>query len=504
MNRLQLNAVRYPDRIALSDGRRRWTWPQLHADAGHIAAFLRDEAGVRPGDTVATCLGNSARHVLLLHAVWLCGAVVAPLNTRLAVPERTRQLDFLAPRLFISESESGYSEIPTLHPDALPGGTTGAASSDASPAIQAHAAFPGGSEIPEAAEADSGLCSILFTSGTAGTVKAVPHSWDNHRASAEGSAANLGVRDDDNWLCVIPLFHIGGLAIVTRSLFYGTAMTVQENFDAADMIAVLRHERITLLSVVPTMLQRLIDAATDFSSEGLPALRAVLLGGAAAPKGLWEAARTRDLPVLGTYGLTESCSQVVTASPSEQWRMAGSAGRPIAGAELKICDTSGNELPSSVAGEIRLRGPMLTQGYLRAAALNATAFDHGWFRTGDIGLIDDDALLHVLGRSDDMMITGGENVFPSEIEDVLLRHPSVREAAVAGVADAEWGMRIAAAVVVDGDTEVAALEAWCRDRLAGYKVPRVWKFMAELPKTASGKVMRAKVREALGREGVRA
>lgn len=504
MNWLRFNAARYPDRIALSDGRRRWTWPQLHADAEHIAAFLRGDAGVRPGDTVATCLGNSARHVLLLHAVWLCGAVVAPLNTRLAASERSRQLDFLSPRLLISECESGYSETPTLHPDALPDLRNEAETGDGifvpSPAAEMS---PRAADMSETSESDSALCSILFTSGTAGTVKAVPHSWANHRASAEGSAANLGVRDDDNWLCVIPLFHIGGLAIVTRCLFYGTAMTVLQGFDAAEMIALLRRERITLLSVVPTMLQRLLDAAEDFSAAGLPALRAILLGGAAAAKGLWETTRARQLPALGTYGLTESCSQVVTASPVEMQSMAGSAGRPIGGAELKICDSTGNELPPGVAGEIRLRGPMLTQGYLRAATLNATAFDHGWFRTGDIGQIDEDGLLHVLGRSDDMIVTGGENVFPSEIEDVLLRHPSVREAAVAGVADAEWGMRIAAAVVVHEEIDVAALEAWCRDRLAGYKVPRVWKFMAELPKTASGKVMRAQVREALGREDVR-
>ena len=499
---LRRNAARHPDRLALSDGNRRWTWAQLLADAESIAVFLRDEQGIRPGDTVATCLENSARHVLLLHAIWLCGAVAAPQNTRLAAPERTRQLDFLSPRLLISECESGYSETPTLHPDALPDLSNEAETGDGvfvpSPAAEVSTGA-GAADISEAVESDAGLCSILFTSGTAGTVKAVPHSWGNHRASAEGSAANLGVRDDDNWLCVIPLFHIGGLAIVTRCLFYGTAMTVRQGFDAAEMIGLLRRERITLLSVVPTMLQRLLDAAEDFSAAGLPALRAILLGGAAAPKGLWETTRARQLPVLGTYGLTESCSQVVTASPVEMQSMAGSAGRPIGGAELKICDSSGNELPSGVAGEIRLRGPMLTQGYLRAAALNATAFDQGWFRTGDTGHMDEQGLLHVLGRSDDMIVTGGENVFPSEIEDVLLRYSGVREAAVAGIADAEWGMKIAAMVVADGDTDVDALEAWCRERLAGYKIPRLWKLVAELPKTASGKVMRAQVREALGR-----
>jgi o-succinylbenzoate---CoA ligase len=496
VNTLQLNAARHPDRVALSDGNRRWTWAQLLADAQSIAGFLRDEQSIRPGDIVATCMGNSARHVLLLHAVWLCGAAAAPLNTRLAAPERLRQLSFLAPRLLISESESGNSVIPTLHPDTLPDTLR-----DTHPDTLRDGSI--GADITETAESDAALCSILFTSGTAGTVKAVPHSWRNHRASAEGSAENLGVRYDDNWLCVIPLFHIGGLAIVTRCLFYGTAMTVQQGFDAAEMIAVLRRERITLLSVVPTMLQRLLDTAEDFSAAGLPALRAILLGGAGAAKGLWETVHARDLPVLGTYGLTESCSQVVTASPSELRHMAGSAGRPIPGAELKICDSSGTELLPGVDGEIRLRGSMLTDGYLRNDMLNAHAFEFGWFRTGDTGHVDKHGLLHVLGRCDDMIVTGGENVFPSEIEDVLLRHPSIREAAVAGIADAEWGMKIAVMVVADEDADVDALEAWCRERLAGYKCPRVWMLVAELPKTASGKVMRAEVREALGRGGER-
>lgn len=480
MNLLRHNAERFPRRCALHDGTRRWSWQSLHETATVAARRLRD-AGVMPGDTVATILDNSAAHVMLLHAIWLRGAVASPLNTRLAVPEHTRQLALLRPALLITENEILYREYPTRHPRQLLdadsiSGADRTADGEASPVV-VHSCH-------------SGPCSVLFTSGTAGAVKAVPHTWENHRASAEGSAANLGVVEDDNWLCVIPLYHIGGLAIVTRSLLYGTAMTIGQSAGTMAMLTLLRESHATLFSVVPTVLQRMIEASPDCTAAALPSLRAILLGGAAASAKLWRQARDRELPVLGTYGLTESCSQVVTASPRELDAMAGTAGRPIGGACLRICDPAGAAVPSGVVGEIQLQGPMLTSGYLDSPARNALAFVDGWFRTGDQGMLDDAGLLHVLGRRDDMIITGGENVHPSEIEEVLLRYPGVRDALVVGIPDEEWGTRIAALLVCDIEPDPDALEVWCRSRLAGYKIPRRWKSVRALPTTGSGKVSR--------------
>ncbi|MBE0642836.1 MAG: o-succinylbenzoate--CoA ligase [Bacteroidetes bacterium] len=461
MNLLADRAARWPERIALVDGDERWNWSRLHDEARALAAELQQTHGVAPGDIVATALENDAGHVILLHAIFLCGAIAAPLNVRLTAAEQSRQIAHLQPRLFLSEPVSFTASSADFHP------------------VQTD---------------ESRLCSILFTSGTSGEMKAVPHTWMNHRASAEGSAENLGVRTDDNWMCVIPLYHIGGLAIVTRSLFYGTALTVWKGFEASAILETLGRERITLLSLVPTMLQRMLEANASFTAASLPALRAILLGGAAASRTLWDDALARGLPVLGTYGLTETCSQVVTASPSALAAMAGSAGRPIGGAELRIEDEHGNALTSGNTGEICIRGTMVATGYLRNVPLTAERFANGWFHSGDVGMIDDANCLHVIGRRDDMIVTGGENVYPTEIEDILVRHPAVHETAVTGVEDADWGQKIAAAIVCHADLTVAELEDWCRREMAGYKIPRVWLRVEVLPRTASGKLIRGEVR----------
>ncbi|MFZ1729818.1 MAG: AMP-binding protein [Bacteroidota bacterium] len=569
MNLLADRAAEFPERIALADAERKWTWAQLHAESRMIAGRLQREHGILPGDVVATVLENSAEHVFILHAIFLCGAAAAPLNLRLSPPERERQLAHLHPRLLIAAENAAFENVQFVQSGLLftqereaidqenRAPERGAIDQEHSKSeTEESASDPGlhldaGRQLAHGRSAleyhelppdESRVCSILFTSGSSGVMKAVPHSWRNHRSSAEGSAANLGVREDDNWLCIIPLYHIGGLAIVTRSLIYGTAMTIQQGFEASAVLETLRRVSITLLSVVPTMLQRLIDVDRDFAAASLPALRAILLGGAAASQRLWEEALARKLPVLGTYGLTETCSQVVTASPDAQLSATGSAGRAIAGAEIRIRHERGEsesageakESTSAIAvgesnetavspfargesgesesgesefaesefaesefageaGEICIRGGMVTEGYFRNPSLTAERFVDGWFLTGDIGVIDADGWLHVLGRGDDMIVTGGENVYPTEIEDVLLRHPAVTDAAIAGVEDAAWGMSIAALVVLKESVDFAELETWCRAELAGYKIPRNWRSVDEIPRTASGKLIRGRI-----------
>lgn len=482
MNPLALHAARIPDHSALIDGEKRWSWGRLHDEARAAAVLLQREHGIRPGDIIATLLGNTAEHVILLHAILLSGATAAPLNTRLVPVERARQLAHLDPRLLVSTDAPELTGITTEHPDAL----------------LAHESNVRCEEFRPIVNDDGRFCSILYTSGTAGVMKAVPHTWANHRASAEGSAANLGVREDDNWLCVIPLYHIGGFAIVMRSLFYGTTVTMQQASEPLAMLSTMRRENISLLSIVPTVLQRMFEADHTMSGGTIPALRAILLGGAPASPVLWTEALARDLPVLGTYGLTETCSQVVTASPGSWRSVAGSAGRPIGGAELRIMDESGGALQPGMLGEIVVRGAMVTEGYLRNEATTAARFRDDWFHTGDIGMIDTGGLLHVLGRRDDMIVTGGENVHPSEIEDILVRHPGVRDAAVTGIADPVWGSKIAAVLVLSTAVSEGELDAWCRRELAGYKIPRVWRQVDALPRTASGKVIRSEVSKIAG------
>ena len=342
---------------------------------------------------------------------------------------------------------------------------------------------------------------------------------ENHFWSAVASAFRLGVDPQDRWLLCMPLYHVGGMAIVLRSCLYGTAVVLHSRFEPAAVNEALEAQQITLVSLVPTMLHRLLEARGERPMP--PTLRCILLGGAAAPPALLERCLALNLPVATTYGLTEAASQVATATPAEVRRKPGTVGKPLLFTEVRILDEDGRELPPGEIGEIAVRGPTVMQGYYPAVSGQRSAFSRqasavsgqppvadaeswkleadGWFHTGDLGYLDADGDLWVVQRRTDLIVTGGENVYPAEVERVLLAHPDVREACVVGVEDAEWGQRVAAAVVLREDAELTeeALVAFCRERLAGYKVPRILRFVDALPQTASGKAARAAVREDL-------
>ena len=312
---------------------------------------------------------------------------------------------------------------------------------------------------------------VLFTSGTAGTPKPVVLTRANHEASAIASAWNLGVAPDDRWLCVLPLHHVGGLAILWRSVIYGTTAVLREQFDTAEAVELVESGEVTLASLVPTMLRRM--RAAGLSRPGR--LRALLLGGGPVPRDLLGWAVAIGLPALQTYGMTETASQIATLRAAEAAAHHGSAGRPLLGVELRIGD----------GGEILVRGPMVARSALG---------DGGWLHTRDRGRLDEDGFLHVEGRIDDVIVTGGENVMASEVEDALLTHPAVADAAVAGRPDPEWGSAVTAWVVLATHVPDAELAAHCRARLAAFKVPKAFVRVDELPRNAAGKVVRRELR----------
>jgi o-succinylbenzoate---CoA ligase len=343
------------------------------------------------------------------------------------------------------------------------------------------------------ADASTDIQTILFTSGTTGRPRMVPLTFANHRASVRASAANLGVRPGDRWLCVLPLFHAGGLAILHRSRHDGSAVELHGRFDAAACARALRGG-VTLASFVPTMLARVLEADPALDAAAVPMLRAVLLGGAAADASLWAEIVRRGLPVLGTWGMTETASQAVTVHPADALRKPGAAGRVLSGMELQVVGPDGRECAPGEEGALQVRGAMLTPGWLDDDAAWHARMHDGWFDTGDVGALDDEGVLWVGARREDLIITGGENVAPPEVEAVLAAHPAVAAACVAGVRDPEWGQVVGAAVVLRSSVSTDELEAHCRAQLAGYKVPRRWLVLEALPMTASGKVSRAMVR----------
>ena len=437
-NWLSQRAQTCPDRCALIADGTAMTYAELEREATATARRLAAR-GARRGATVAVMLPAGLQYVVLLHALMKLGAVVYPVNTRLTEPEIKAELTRVQPLLTVNGSpDLGMTEADL-------------------PLLGEH-------------DLDALHCRIL-TSGTSGGPRPVGLTYGNHLWSAVGSAFNLGVEPTDRWLCCLPLFHVGGLSIVMRSVIYGTAAVVHDGFDVDRIASSLEGDGVTVISVVATQLARLLEAGVDL----LP-LRAVLVGGGPVPSELLEEAIGRGATVVQTYGLTEAASQVTTLSPADAERKVGSSGRPLLTTHLRIQD-----------GEILVQGPTVAPG---------AADEDGWLHTGDLGRIDEDGFLYVTGRSGEMIVTGGENVHPDEVEQVLLRHPAVAEAAVVGRADPEWQEAVTAVVVLRRHARAGAddLRSHCASELAGYKVPKVFEFVAELPRTGSGKVMRGALR----------
>ena len=340
---------------------------------------------------------------------------------------------------------------------------------------------PEGAEL-EAAAARAGplphtdAAAIIFTSGTTGVPRAAVLTRGGLEASAAASAANLGWEDDDRWLLCMPIAHVGGLSIVTRCLAARRCVVLMPRFDAQRLPAVVEGQHVTLASLVPTMLARVLDAHPD---RRAPAhLRAILVGGAAAPPALLRRAVDRGFPVLPSYGLTESCAQIVATPYAARYEPAGyGAGLPLRGVELRVAE-----------GHIEIRGPMLMAGYWNEPPLVPDA----WFDTGDLGEIDARGCLHVHARRTDLIVTGGENVYPAEVERALEALPGLVSAGVFGIASDEWGQEVAAALVASSvpprDDELAGHIA---ARLATHKRPRHVCYVRDLPHTAGGKLDRA-------------
>ena len=329
---------------------------------------------------------------------------------------------------------------------------------------------PGAAPLPPGASAAAlradfepdAIHTAISTSGTTGAPKVVELTYANHLASALASADGLGVEPGDRWLCPLPLHHVGGLNVLIRSAINRTTVVLHERFDAERVRATIEGGEVTLASLVPTMLARLRAAGL----REAPGLRAIALGGGPVPQELLEWAGETGIPVVPVYGMTETCSQVVAGSP----------GRALAGVQLEIAED----------GEILVRGPMVAPG--------AIASD-GWLHTGDLGWLDEEGRLQVLGRLKELIVTGGENVAPLEVEQALLAHPGVTDVGVAGLEDPDWGEAVTAFVVLGEHVEGEELRAWCRERLEPYKVPKAIHAVDRLPRNAGGKLLRGALAE---------
>jgi O-succinylbenzoic acid--CoA ligase len=480
-----LRARTHPTHVALDGSGETWDYATLEARVASAAGALRAE-GVEADEPVAVLANNGLPIARFAHAIPRAGALFMPLNARLSSSEITYQLRDSRARLLLHDASLSALAVEA----AAEAGVRTIAIEDArweSGAL---------TEAPASIAADRAH-SVIYTSGTTGRPKGALLTFGNFHWSALASAANLGVEADDRWLACMPLFHVGGLSILLRSATYGTTAVIHERFEEARVEHALREERITLLSVVATMLQRVFAVSPDAFPT---TLRGVLLGGGPAPRPLLEEAARRSMPVMQTYGLTETCSQVATLSQADALRKLGSAGLPLLTSTLRI-EVDGRLAEAGEVGEILVAGPTVCAGYLHRPDATAAAIRDGWLHTGDLGWRDDEGYLYVADRRDDLIVSGGENVYPAEVESALLEYPAIEEAAVVGLPDDRWGARVVAVVVPRAGIDApstADIEAHLRERLAGYKLPREVIVEAEpLPRTASGKLQRHLVRDRL-------
>lgn len=454
MDWLRSSAARAPDYPALACGPGTITYGALDAAADGVAADLA-AAGVVPGDRVALWGESTPATVAALWGLPRAGAVAVVLSPRLLPAQAMRLAADAGVR-------AAWGRGPGL---------------DLPRARRRRRLPPPNQAGPPHPEARF----VVFTSGTSGGERPVVLTGENIAASAAGSQARLGNGAGDRWLGVLPLYHVGGISILWRSAREGGTVVLEEAFDTGRAAAALSSGAIAFASLVPTMLRRVLEE----TSGPFPGLRAVLVGGGPADPALLAAARRAGLPALQTYGMTETASQVATEAPGEAGRRPGSAGRPLEGFEVRAVDGAGRALPPGSEGRLEVRGPAVSPGYLGEAERAPGA----WYRTGDAGWLDADGYLFVAGRADAVIVTGGENVHPEEVEAVLRECPGVADARVYGEADAEWGRRVVAEVVpaAPGSLDPGGLEAFARARLAPHQVPKRWVVVAAVARSELGK-----------------
>ncbi|WP_163988595.1 o-succinylbenzoate--CoA ligase [Pyxidicoccus caerfyrddinensis] len=467
-------AHRHPEAEALTFAGSAWTYRALDAEVGRWVRALEDR-GVGAGDRVALLATNHVASVCLFWALGRLGAVLAPLNARLTRVELAPLVEDVEPRLVLAlgallDRLPGTEPLESfVAPHLTPSLTCGPLTEDA-PRV------------------------VLFTSGTTGRPKGAVLTEGNFRASSRASAANLGAHPAPRWLGTLPLFHVGGLAMLTRTAYEGGALILHDRFDADAVNRAIDAQGISHASLVATTLERVLDARGDRPVP--PTFRLALIGGGPVPVPLLARARAAGLLALQTYGLTEACSQVTTERPGEA--DGRTAGPPLPGMHVRIVGEDGTAQGPGEEGDIEVRGPTVMAGYWKRPDATRDVLRDGWLRTKDVGVLDGHGRLTVLSRRTDLIVRGGENLYPAEIEAVLANHPAVQEAAVVGVPDARWGeVPVAFLALRAGQPmpSAEALDAWCRQSLAGFKTPARFTWVDALPRNAMGKVERTVLRQ---------
>lgn len=461
-----------PDSIAIElDDGSRVTFHTLKEKSQRFAKQLAN-IGVTEGSHIGILSTNQVPMTVAIHGLSYLGAIGVLLNTRLTNEELNYQLKDAEVSILLTADDlketaqaldvnniQSFSDIDTQPEKQL--------------------------TLKTELSLDD-IFTIMYTSGTTGFPKGAIHTYGNHWWSAIGSALNLGLNPNDKWLISLPIFHVSGLSTFIKSAIYGMPIYLLEKFEARTVHQAIMDKGITIVSVVTVMVQRLIE---QLKGEKYPnSLRCLLLGGGPAPRPMLESAKEKGIPVFQSYGMTETASQIVTLSPRDALRKVGSAGKPLFPAQLKIAQST-----DAPVGEILVKGPMVIKGYFKNDDANENTFNDGWLATGDMGYLDDEGFLYVVDRRKDLIISGGENIYPSEIESVLSGMEQIKEVGVAGKLDDVWGEVPVAFIVKNQEVSEEEIHNYAANLIAKYKLPKEIHFVEELPRNASNKLVRNKL-----------
>jgi fatty-acyl-CoA synthase len=479
-----------PQRVAIDCDGRPVTYAELDERSERLAADLL-ASGLRRGDRVATLTGNSPEHVEAFFACAKAGFVLVPLSWRLSPAELAYQLDDCEPAVFFVEDE--YAELG----DATLGATT--ARPERRPLGEIR---DPGAQVDVEVDDDDPLF-LIYTSGTTGKPKGALLTHANCFWTNVSFDLGTGMAGDDVALQVLPQFHCGGWNVQPLLTWWkGGEVVLERSFDAARCLALIAEKRVTTLMGVPAT-YLFMAQEPGFDTADLSSLRQAVVGGAPMPEALLETWHARGIDIVQGYGLTEAAPNVLCLPAEDAVRKLGFAGKPYPYVEVGLRDPeSGRLLDGAGEGELVVRGPNVFAGYWRNPEATAAATADGWLLTGDVAERDDEGYYRICARLKDMYISGGENVYPAEVESVLHEHPAVTDAAVVAVADGRWGeVGIAAVVVADGYTaDEDVLIEHCRARLARFKVPKGVRFVDELPRSGMGKVLKDELRGLIVKE----
>ena len=478
---LQQRAAAAPDKTFLfseADGRQ-FTYGDFVSAVARVAGMLAAR-GVRKGDVVSLLLPNSAEYIIAYFGCWQLGALAGPVNGHL----KAQEIEYV-----VSNSEAKLMLVNSEFVAKLEGIDVPRVVFDDEKEVS-HG-FDGQS-TDNLNQEDEAI--IIYTSGTTGKPKGCLLTHGNVIANARQISEWLGFTEGDRLLTIMPLFHMNAVSVTTMSALYaGGSTVVSPKFSASRFWNIISDYQITSFGSVATMLSMLLGTYPDGVPTGLKTdqLRFAMSGSAPVPaEVLRRFEKTFDCLVVEGYGLSESTCRS-TFNPPDERRRPGSCGLPI-GNEMRVVDEDDRDVPDGELGEIVLRGENILKGYFKNEAATATAFRNGWFHTGDIGYRDADGFYFIVDRKSDMIIRGGENIYPREIDEVLYQHPQIAAAAVIGIPDELYGEDVAAVVVLKPEAKVSAQEVieFCKARLADYKCPKTVRFVDEIPKGPTGKLLK--------------